>query len=110
MAKAGVPRAVPLFTTGLAAIAVIGAVTATRLPISAGTLLAAAPLVVGLVVGGLAQVEYRRGDDIEAIDLFEAALTPLVFLLPGVGAVALAAGAKGVSQFRLKVAPVKAAF
>jgi signal transduction histidine kinase len=89
---------------------VIGAAASTRWPIAASTIVAAAPLVVGLVVGGLAQVEYRRGEEIEAIDLFEAALTPVVFLLPGVGAVGLAAAAKAFSQRRLKVAPVKAAF
>src|SRR5882724_4095766 len=110
MAKPGLPRAVPVFTTGLAGLAAIGAVTSTRLPISGSTLAAAVPLVIGLVAGGLAQVEYRRGDDVEAIDLFEAALTPIVFLLPGVGAVALAAATKAFSQRRLRVAPVKAAF
>jgi PAS domain S-box-containing protein len=110
MAKAGLPRAVTAFTAGLAGLAVVGAVASTRLPVAASTLVAAVPLVVGMVIGGLAQVEYRRGEEVEAIDLFEAALTPLVFLLPGVGAVALAAAAKAFSQRRLKVAPVKAAF
>src|SRR5690349_18379335 len=104
MAKAGVPRAVPVFTAGLATLATIGAVTATRVPIAGSTLVAAVPLLIGLVVGGLAQVEYHRGDDVEAIDLFEAALTPVVFLLPGAGAVGLAAAAKAFSQRRLRVA------
>jgi PAS domain S-box-containing protein len=54
------------------------------------------------------QFEYRG--HVEALDLFEAALMPIILISPGVGAVVLAALAKGVSQRLLRVPGVKASF
>src|SRR4051812_6491160 len=69
-----------------------------------------APLLLVLVVAGLLELHYEYRGHLEALDLFEAALMPVVLLAPGAGAVALAAVAKGVSQRLLRVPGVKARF
>ena len=57
-------------------------------------------------------MEFRHGDDddVDALDLFETALAPAVFLLPGLALVASVALAKAIAEGLLRVRPVKAAF
>ena len=72
--------------------------------------LAAAALILPMVVAGSLQVTYQYKGDVEALDLTEAVLMPVVFLAPGPGAIVVMASAKLVSQLHLKVAGVKLAF
>ena len=71
-----------------------------------------AGLLVALTFAAHAHVEVRHGpnDDVDALDLFEAAIAPALLLLPGTRVVALVAVAKLVSELVLRVRPVKVAF
>jgi diguanylate cyclase (GGDEF)-like protein/PAS domain S-box-containing protein len=74
---------------------------------------AVAGLLVALIFASWTTVEFRHGpdDDVDALDLFEAALAPALLLLPGARVVALIAVAKLVAELALmRVRPVKAAF
>lgn len=103
-----VPLSVHFLTVGLAAGAIAAAISvgATR----SGPDWVLAPLLVALIVAGLLELHYEYRGHLEALDLFEAALMPVVLLAPGVGAVGLAAVGKGVSQRLLRVEGVKARF
>ncbi|MEA3076066.1 MAG: hypothetical protein QOF60_974, partial [Actinomycetota bacterium] len=68
------------------------------------------PLCATLLVSGLLQVDFHYRGQREALDLFEAALLPVVAVFAGPGAVMLAAVTKLASQRLLRVEPVKAAF
>jgi PAS domain S-box-containing protein len=94
----------------IALLAAAGAATAALSPGRSGPWLALAPLAAALVVAGSLQVEFRYGDDVQAVDLFEAVLAPVLYLFAGPAAVIATVVAKAVSQRRLGVSPVKAAF
>ena len=68
------------------------------------------PLLAALIIAGMLEVHFEYRGHLEALDLFEAALMPLILVAPGVGAVVLTALAKGVSQRLLRVPAVKASF
>src|SRR5690349_10159518 len=103
-----VPRSVHVLTAGLAATAVaVAAATGWTRSASAWV---AAPLLAALIVGGLLELQFEYRGHREALDLFEAALAPVILLAPGVGAVVLVALAKAVSQRLLRVPAVKASF
>jgi PAS domain S-box-containing protein len=103
-----VPRSVDVLTAGLAtsAVGVAIATGATR----SGPAWIFVPLLAVLIVGGLLELHFEYRGHLEALDLFEAALMPVILIAPGVGAVVLAALAKGVSQRLLRVPGVKASF
>ena len=112
----GAPRAIPWsvawFSAALGGVAVVLATVADRLPHaprSAG-LLPLAVLAGVLTVAGTLQVEYRSGEDTDALDLFEAVLAPLLMATPAAGAIAVVMVAKAVSQRLRRVELVKAAF
>ncbi len=69
-----------------------------------------AALFLVLVVAGFLQLQVRYGDEVDASDLFEVVLAPILFVLAPPVAVILTATAKAVSQALLRVAPVKAVF
>ena len=105
---AGTPRSVHVLTLALAAAS---AALAAFVGVSrAGAAWAVMPLMVLLVVAGLCELRFEYRGHVEALDLFEAALMPVVVLTPGVGAVLIAATAKAVSQRLLGVPGVKARF
>ena len=107
---AGQNRAVIAFTAVLAAAGVALAVAAPGRDITTTTGLAATALLVPLVVAGSLQVTYAYRGNVEAFDLVDAVLMPVVFLVPGPGAVVLVAASKLISQLHLKVAGVKLVF
>lgn len=106
--RGGVPRSVDVLTAGLGlgAVGVAMATGATR----SGPAWIFVPLLAVLIVGGLLELHFEYRGHVEALDLFEAALMPVIVIAPGVGAVVLTALAKGVSQRLLRVAGVKASF
>lgn len=111
-----IPRSVSLLTGALlAAAAAISVVTVqlggtAHLPQSASDWLALAGLGAALTAAGAFQVEFRRGEDVEAVDLFEAAVMPAVLMFTGPVAVVLAGTAKIASQRFLSVHPAKRRF
>jgi PAS domain S-box-containing protein len=68
------------------------------------------PLAAVLVLAGFLEIRFEYRGHVDALDLFEAALMPVILITPGVGAVVLTALAKGVSQRLLRVPAVKASF
>lgn len=108
MTRAMYPRTVPLFTAVLAGAALVLGLAARTASFGASTSPETVPLLLAaLVVGGVLPTLYAGRDERNGFDLFEAALTPVVFLMPGLGAVVLAAGAKLVSQVYLQLQPSK---
>ena len=101
------PRSVFVLIAALAAAA-IG--IATVAPGGAGPSWVVLPLLAALTVAGMLQVDFSLGRDVRAVDLFEVVLVPILYLFAGPVVVATTAVAKAVSQHRLGVAPVKAAF
>src|SRR3954470_13465083 len=103
-----IPRAVHVLTAALAvgAVALAYVAGATR----SGPAWVLVPLRAALIIAGLLEVHFDYRGPLEALDLFEAALMPVILLSPGVGAVALAAVAKTVSQRLLGVPLVKTTF
>ena len=98
---------------GLAAVAVAGAAWSEALEPKQEALgwVPVLGLLVTLVASAYFHVEFRHGDDdVDALDLFEAAFAPALLLLPGVPVVVMVAVAKVVSESLLGVQPVKAAF
>ncbi|HEV8653218.1 MAG TPA: EAL domain-containing protein [Actinomycetes bacterium] len=117
--KGAVPRSIPflsalLAVAGVAVAAAAPSVVPAPTPLSVvtvGTLLGA------LVLAGTLELRYQlRGgrfvhdDEANSFDLFEAVLTPLVFVLPGLGAVLVVGVAKAVSERLLRVPAVVTCF
>jgi diguanylate cyclase (GGDEF)-like protein/PAS domain S-box-containing protein len=115
-----VPRSIPLASAGLALASVAGAAAVRPMvvtPSSPADWVAAAALLAALVAAGSLQLKFRfRGgrvvydDEANAVDLFEAALTPLVLAFPGLVAVVAVATAKALSERVLRVPMVVACF
>lgn len=98
---------------GLAGVAVAGGAWSEALGSSTPSVgwVAMLGLLVTLVASAYFHVEFRHGDDdVDALDLFEAAFAPALFLVPGAPVVVLVALAKVVSEALLGVRPLKAAF
>ena len=109
MTGRGLPVSVLVLTATLAVAGLsTGIAAGTSAPSSSVWVLA--PLGAALVTAGWLQVHFHYRGQVEAMDLFEAALVPVVLVVPGIGAVALAVAAKAVSQRLRRVTPVKAAF
>src|SRR5579871_788299 len=71
---------------------------------------AAIPLFILLVGAGGLRLRFQFRDDVEALDLFEAVLLPVVFTFAPGPAILMAAAAKAASQALLRIQPRKAAF
>lgn len=67
-------------------------------------------LAVALVLAGRLTVAFRHRGEVDAFDVFEAALTPAVALVPGLRLVLLVAAAKIVAQLWLRMPWSKLAF
>ncbi|MBV9252977.1 MAG: PAS domain S-box protein [Actinobacteria bacterium] len=68
------------------------------------------PLAALLVVGAFIQIRFRYRDEIEALDLFEAAMAPMLFAFAGWVVVAVVLLANLVESVLHRNQPVKAAF
>src|SRR5688500_5995861 len=95
----GFPTSVSILS-GLLLTAGAGmAISAGRLsPGNTGPEWLAGILLVALVAAGVFQLEFHYRRHVEAIDLFEAVLTPVLVLFSGPIAVGVAVLAKAVSQ------------
>lgn len=67
-------------------------------------------LTAVLVAAAWPKLRFQYRDEVEAVDLFEAVLMPIVFIGPGAIAVIIAALAKGVAEGLQRIAPVKVMF
>ena len=67
-------------------------------------------LAFGLVAAGYLRVRFRRGDDVDALTLFEAGLAPLIFAFPPIVVVVTVAVVQAVTAALRQTAWVKAAF
>jgi PAS domain S-box-containing protein len=107
MHTAGTPRAVHWLTAGLFAVGVAAGALATG-PVSPLWMLL--PLGLALVIGETLQVEFRYGEGVRAVDVFEAVLAPVLLTFAGPLAVLLAVVSKAISQHRLRIERTKALF
>lgn len=103
------PLSIYALTGALATIAV-GLAAAAPSPGLSGPDWIVVPLAATLVAAGVLQVEFRWRGERYSIDLFEAALVPLLVVFAGPGGIALTAAAKLVSQRLLRVAWLKTLF
>ena len=67
-------------------------------------------LGIGLVTAGQLRVRFRRGDDVDAVTLFEAMLLPLIFTYPTPVVVATVAAAQVVVALLRRTTWVKGSF
>jgi diguanylate cyclase (GGDEF)-like protein/PAS domain S-box-containing protein len=113
------PVSIPLCTIALALVGgAVGVVATPAEPLRDVSWVAVATFFATLTVAGSLRVEYRyRGgrllhgrEEANSFDLFEAILLPLVFALPGLGAVVVAMAAKSLSERLARVSPVVACF
>jgi PAS domain S-box-containing protein len=107
--RRGTPLTVYLFIVGLAASATLAASVAEPWAFAAPAWVML-PLALTLVAAGMIQLEFHWRGQREALDLFEAALVPLIAVFAGPGAIALTALTKLISQRVLRIAPLKASF
>ncbi|HET7487597.1 MAG TPA: EAL domain-containing protein [Acidimicrobiales bacterium] len=71
---------------------------------------AVAVLLAALTAAAFLQLRFSFRGHYEAVDLFDAVLAPVVFALPGMAAVVLAATAMGLSEAVHRTKPVKLCF
>ena len=100
---------IALAASGLASGAIAGAISPRRL-VPAPSATQWALLALALLIAGSLNVEIRHAGEIDAFDVFEAALTPAIFLLPGLSVVLLVAAAKTAAQLWLRMPWAKLAF
>ncbi|MGI8992726.1 MAG: ATP-binding SpoIIE family protein phosphatase [Nocardioidaceae bacterium] len=67
-------------------------------------------LVLGLVAAGQLRVRFRRGDDVDSLTLFEAALAPLIFAFSPTVVVVTVAMVQAFTAVLRRTSPVKAVF
>ena len=106
------PLAVLIVIAVLAATGSVAGVAATRTggPPAAPPAAGLAAVTVGLVVASRLRIDLRYRGEVDAFDLFEAALTPVIFVVPGTWAVLLVTAAKAAVQLWQRFAAVKLAF
>ena len=107
------PQTVPALIGALSALAVL--LTwwgdGLRTPSAGADPFLVVGLTVALAAAGYFHVEYRHGeDDVNALDLFEAALAPALLLLSGTGLLVAVVIGRAASEALLRVRPLKAAF
>src|SRR5918995_1709506 len=108
----GFPTKVLLFTLVLSAAGVASGIQASSLAgdTTSSSLGAFLIFVCILTVAGFLKLNFRFRDEVNAFDLFEAVLTPAVFVLSGVGVVFAVALSVAISEAIMRVRPVKALF
>src|SRR4051812_19986667 len=105
------PRSVVVFTALLGAVGVAAGVLATTLfspGIGDWPLLPVAIAV--LAAGGYFQIRFRYRDEIDALDLFEAVLAPILFAFSGIVAVAAVIASNTIAEALHHNTRVKGAF
>src|SRR5918993_1117901 len=108
----GFPTKVLLFTLVLSAAGVASGIPASSLAgdTTSSSLGVFLIFVCILTVAGFLKLNFRFRDEVNAFDLFEAVLTPAVFVLSGVGVVFAVALSVAISEAIMRVRPVKALF
>src|SRR5918994_1164968 len=108
----GFPTKVLLFTLVLSAAGVASGIQASSLAgdTTSSSLGVFLIFVCILTVAGFLKLNFRFRDEVNAFDLFEAVLTPAVFVLSGVGVVFAVALSVAISEAIMRVQPVKALF
>jgi PAS domain S-box-containing protein len=105
------PRSVPAFTALLAGVAAASAAVDVALFGSRAMDVAWLPVVaLVLCAGALFQIRFRYRDEIEALDLFEAVLMPVLFAYSGWIVVALVIVSNAVAETLRRNTPLKAVF
>jgi PAS domain S-box-containing protein len=110
--RTSLPLSVAWFGAGLVAVAIAAGVLADRAwsgPRPNGPL-AVAALAALMVLAGTFVIEFRSGDDVSALDLFDVVLAPLLLAVSPLVAIAIVGASKTVSQSIHRVEPPKAAF
>ena len=104
-------RRVVLFVVGLALVGVSAAIAdATRSGIGRGDWLWAIPFTALLTASAYLLLNFRYRDEVEALDLFEAVLAPVIFVFAGWAVVAMVVVANAVAERLHRVPLVKAGF
>ena len=111
MSKAKPQRLVVAFTAALG-VAAVGAAVLDHVQFGGAAVDGAmvVPMLALLVAGGSFAIQFRFRDEIEALDLLEAVIAPVLFAFPGLAVVAMVAVANLVSERIHKNQPVKTAF
>jgi PAS domain S-box-containing protein len=105
------PRSVIVFTAVLLAVGVTAGILDTTLFPSQATEWALIPAIVAVLVGGAYfQIRFRYRDEIEALDLFEAVLAPILFGFPGIVVVGAVLVGNVLAEMLHRNQPVKGAF
>jgi diguanylate cyclase (GGDEF)-like protein/PAS domain S-box-containing protein len=105
------PFVVPLLTVLLAAAGIVGGAAATAWGGPERTSLLTFLLFLGvLTVTGLLHLEFYYGEEVNALDLFEAILVPAVLVLSGMEVVVAVGVAVAVSEGIMRIHPLKACF
>jgi PAS domain S-box-containing protein len=108
---ASLPRSVVAFTTGLAAVAAASVAIDVAAFGPRDTNVAWLPVVAALLcVGASFQIRFRYRDEIEALDLFEAVLAPVLFAYSGWIVVALVIASNAVAELLRRNSGLKGAF
>ncbi len=107
----GVPKRAVYLTAGLLILGAAGGAASIRLAARPGVAWGAvAALFLLLTVSGMLFVRFQYREQTVALDLFEAALAPAIFLLSGPVVVAAVAGALALSNVLRRNRLLKAAF
>jgi len=67
-------------------------------------------LMIILVIAGYSELKYQYRQSSASLDLFEAVLATVVFVLPGLAAVVMAGAAQVLAESARRIHPLKAAF
>lgn len=106
-------RGLAAYVTGLAVAAVLAGVLAARvdgLPPGRTHWAALPALAVLIAAAEVLVVRFRYGDEVDGVNLVDAALAPLLFAFPGAAVVATVALAQLATAAGRRLAPVKAVF
>ena len=108
------PNSIRWFTLVLVAVGVAAGVAAesarTESPHVAFPVLVVGALLVALTLAARLQMRFTYREHFEAIDLFDAVLVPVLFMMRGPMAVAMACAAMATSEALLRTRPVKLCF
>ena len=106
-------RALVAYVVALAALAAVAGIAVARFGVSppGKTYWAALPALAILIAAAeVLVVRVRYGDEVDGVNLVEAALAPLLFAFPGGAVVATVMAAQLVTALARRLPPMKAAF